>query len=105
AWAFFKRPAAGRYRGSPPGHRSGVIQPGRPEGSRKDRAPGLRRPRCAAGCVKNGAPRIAAECDYPTGILAGCLTAMTLDESYAYCERIARTQAKNFYYSFLLLSR
>ena len=30
---------------------------------------------------------------------------MTLDESYAYCERIARTQAKNFYYSFLLLSR
>jgi len=33
------------------------------------------------------------------------LTAMTLDESYAYCERIARTQAKNFYYSFLLLSR
>src|SRR5689334_1934660 len=30
---------------------------------------------------------------------------MTLEESYAYCERIARTQAKNFYYSFLLLSR
>ena len=30
---------------------------------------------------------------------------MTLDESYAYCERVARTQAKNFYYSFLLLSR
>jgi len=30
---------------------------------------------------------------------------MTLDESYAFCERVARTQAKNFYYSFLLLSR
>jgi len=30
---------------------------------------------------------------------------MTLDESYAYCERVARTEAKNFYYSFLLLSR
>ena len=30
---------------------------------------------------------------------------MTLEESYAFCERIARTQAKNFYYSFLLLSR
>jgi len=29
---------------------------------------------------------------------------MTLDESYAWCERIARRQAKNFYYSFLLLS-
>jgi phytoene synthase len=30
---------------------------------------------------------------------------MTLAESYAFCERVARTQAKNFYYSFLLLSR
>ncbi|MBV8846555.1 MAG: phytoene/squalene synthase family protein [Bryobacterales bacterium] len=28
---------------------------------------------------------------------------MSLAESYAFCERIARTQAKNFYYSFLLL--
>ena len=28
---------------------------------------------------------------------------MTLDESYAWCTRIARSQAKNFYYSFLLL--
>jgi len=27
-----------------------------------------------------------------------------LDDSYAFCERIARAQAKNFYYSFLLLS-
>jgi phytoene synthase len=30
---------------------------------------------------------------------------MTLEESYSYCERVARTQAKNFYYSFLLLER
>jgi phytoene synthase len=30
---------------------------------------------------------------------------MTLAESYAFCDRIARSQAKNFYYSFLLLSR
>src|SRR5690242_11093816 len=30
---------------------------------------------------------------------------MTLAESYAFCERVARSQAKNFYYSFLLLSR
>jgi phytoene synthase len=29
---------------------------------------------------------------------------MTIDESYAWCTRIARSQAKNFYYSFLLLS-
>jgi len=29
----------------------------------------------------------------------------TTAESYAWCERVARKQAKNFYYSFLLLSR
>ncbi|MGH9594818.1 MAG: presqualene diphosphate synthase HpnD [Bryobacteraceae bacterium] len=29
---------------------------------------------------------------------------MQLEESYAFCERVARGQAKNFYYSFLLLS-
>src|SRR5436853_474216 len=30
---------------------------------------------------------------------------MTVEESYAFCERVARSQAKNFYYSFLLLSK
>jgi phytoene synthase len=29
---------------------------------------------------------------------------VTVDQSYAWCERVARRQAKNFYYSFLLLS-
>ena len=28
-----------------------------------------------------------------------------LEESYAYCRRVARTRARNFYYSFVLLSR
>jgi phytoene synthase len=28
----------------------------------------------------------------------------SVDQSYAWCERVARRQAKNFYYSFLLLS-
>jgi 15-cis-phytoene synthase len=28
-----------------------------------------------------------------------------LDQSYKYCQRVARKRAKNFYYSFLLLSR
>ncbi len=28
-----------------------------------------------------------------------------LDESYAFCRRVARTRAKNFYYSFVLLPR
>ena len=30
---------------------------------------------------------------------------MQLDASYAFCRKIARTRARNFYYSFLLLSR
>jgi phytoene synthase len=30
---------------------------------------------------------------------------MNVDQSYAWCGRVARKQAKNFYYSFLLLSR
>lgn len=30
---------------------------------------------------------------------------MNVSESYAWCERVARAQAKNFYYSFLLLSK
>jgi phytoene synthase len=30
---------------------------------------------------------------------------MKIEDSYAFCERVARTEAKNFYYSFLLLSR
>jgi phytoene synthase len=29
---------------------------------------------------------------------------MTLEESYRYCEYVARTRARNFYYSFILLS-
>ncbi len=29
----------------------------------------------------------------------------SIDESYAYCRSVARGKAKNFYYSFLLLSR
>ena len=30
---------------------------------------------------------------------------ITIESSYQYCEQIARTRAKNFYYSFVLLSR
>jgi phytoene synthase len=30
---------------------------------------------------------------------------MTVDASYAWCRKVARSQAKNFYYSFLLLSK
>src|SRR5271154_931441 len=30
---------------------------------------------------------------------------MKIEESYAWCTRLAQAQAKNFYYSFLLLSK
>ena len=33
------------------------------------------------------------------------MVAAALQESYAYCERVSRERAKNFYYSFLLLPR
>jgi 15-cis-phytoene synthase len=36
---------------------------------------------------------------------AGVAPAVSLEESYAFCREIARTRARNFYYSFLLLSR
>jgi len=36
---------------------------------------------------------------------AGVAAAVSLDKSYAFCREIARTRARNFYYSFLLLSR
>src|SRR3954464_13720161 len=31
--------------------------------------------------------------------------AVTLEQSYGYCRQVARTRAKNFYYSFLLLDQ
>jgi 15-cis-phytoene synthase len=34
---------------------------------------------------------------------AGAPAAWVLNESYAFCERVARREARNFYYSFLLL--
>jgi phytoene synthase len=36
---------------------------------------------------------------------AGSNSSAALQASYAFCERVARRQAKNFYYSFLLLPR
>ena len=40
----------------------------------------------------------------PEAALAGGEEAPSLQASYAFCERVARREAKNFYYSFLLLS-
>ncbi len=36
---------------------------------------------------------------------APVLTALSVEESYRYCRKIARARAKNFYYSFLLLEK
>jgi phytoene synthase len=36
---------------------------------------------------------------------AGSLTASNVGESYRYCRRVAKSRAKNFYYSFLLLDK
>ena len=37
--------------------------------------------------------------------LREALRLITLEESYAFCEKIARSRAKNFYYSFVLLDK
>ncbi len=37
--------------------------------------------------------------------IAPVLSAITVEESYRHCRRIARNRAKNFYYSFLLLEK
>jgi 15-cis-phytoene synthase len=45
---------------------------------------------------------------HPVELLAAArveLMADTVEESYAYCRQIARSRAKNFYYSFLLLEK
>lgn len=36
---------------------------------------------------------------------ASVLTALSVEDSYRYCRRIARKRARNFYYSFLLLEK
>lgn len=36
---------------------------------------------------------------------APVLTSLSIEDSYRYCRNIARTRAKNFYYSFLLLEK
>ena len=37
--------------------------------------------------------------------IAAVLSPISVSESYRYCQKIARTRAKNFYYSFLLLEK
>jgi hypothetical protein len=53
---------------------------------------------------ETGTRQFADPSSAAAGILAGG-GRMTLAESYAYCTRVARSRARNFYYSFVLLSR
>src|SRR5208283_3380785 len=90
------RPAAGAG--------SGSVQPGRPAGVGKDRGAGLQRTRAAAGGFEGRTPDLAAG-RFDAGRVFASRVMTTIDESYAYCRSVARGKAKNFYYSFLLLSR
>ena len=105
---FLKGLPLGGFRRPAPGHRPGTVQPRRPAGSGKNRASGLRCARVQAGHLQSRARGTAAGRTHATDIFTSCglrQPEMTVAESYAFCERVARTQAKNFYYSFLLLSR
>src|SRR5205814_2271067 len=51
---------------------------------------------------ENGTRRVADRSDPAARIFTG---RMTVDESYAWSTGVARIQAKNFYYSFLLLEK
>ncbi len=59
----------------------------------------------AAGGIESRTRGITARRDHPPSIFAGRMIPVTpLDRSYEWCTQVARSQAKNFYYSFLLLT-
>src|SRR5580658_10178910 len=90
---------ASLFHGGPaPGAGYRSVQPWRPARARQDRRAGLRRALAAADRLQGGARLAAAR-------FVSARRIMTPEDSYAYCRRVARTRARNFYYSFLLLSR
>src|ERR1019366_95050 len=89
------RPAAGA--------RSGFVQPRGPTGAGKNRTAGLRRAHRAARHFQCRARAAASGLAGTHGLLAGG-PMNAVEQSYEYCRRVARTRAKNFYYSFLLLT-
>src|SRR5208283_2274492 len=99
-----RRGAAADWHGGPQaGARSGSVQPRRPVRARQDRAPGLRRPAGAAGDHEIRARAPAAGFAGAPGHAASRMR-NAIEQSYDYCRHVARSRAKNFYYSFLLLS-
>src|SRR5450432_1253702 len=108
ARAFLGRPAASGFGGPAPGDRSRPVQPRRHARLGQDRTAGLRRAVFAAGRFESGACGASARVAGARGVAATLRAAPVMnavDQSYAYCRRVARSRAKNFYYSFLLLSR
>ena len=97
---FLERPAADRSGGPAAGDRPRIIQPRRVEGARKDRASGLQRARARPAISKIERVGLLLGAITPPGIFAG---RMTLEDSYAWAKTSRESQAKNFYYSFLLL--
>ena len=58
----------------------------------------------ASGDIESGAGGAAGGIGSARGLLQPGGLMITIEESYQYCLRVARTRAKNFYYSFVLLS-
>src|SRR5262249_51779861 len=69
----------------------------------ENRATGLRRASLAPVDIQARAGEPAAGGGDQAGVLSRGMKSVDLAESYAFCERVARERAKNFYYSFLLL--
>ena len=60
--------------------------------------------RGASGDLESGARAAAARVAGAGGAFDGRHDGRELEQSYAYCRAVARKRAKNFYYSFLLLT-
>ena len=104
ARAVSRRAAAVRHGGPPPRHRPRPVQPRRHARARQDRAPGLRRavarvppsPRwSASACCSASLARVA----FCRGRRDGRRRASPTRTAV----RVARSRARNFYYSFVLL--
>src|SRR6185503_9295817 len=96
------RPAPGEAGGPAAGARYRSVPSRQHARARKDRAAGLQRSRQPAGDLEDGASRSAARVARAGGA-PGCLM-NAVEQSYDYCRAVARSRAKNFYYSFRLLT-
>src|SRR5260370_38550058 len=89
--------AAGKNGGPPFGVRPGTIQPRRNAHPRQNRATKLQR-------LVSPPSHLEIRTHPATTGRRRTGMAVAKTDSYTFCRRIARTRARNFYYSFLLLS-